>query len=411
MGPNVAASVPRDPLPPPATAPPASTAPNSLLQPPQSRMTLRVRCDLSQPAFSVAEDLQACIDRAPAGASVEIPRGIYLIHRQIVITRPVTIRTEGTADGSTPCQTKPDLCAILMASPALFDDYGLLLVHSTPDVVLEHIVVDGNRKARLGTPAGRACLAGRNVIGFNATAFDCTRCMLRDFVSRNALCGTGMLWSGSHALIERSDFRGNGQSGTPGLWADGLTAIHAPDSTIRNNRFIDNSDVGLILGYGVRTRVEDNDVLQRGQSLFAGIMLDNFTSSDPELYGDFRGAIVTDNVVDCRPQLCLFGIQLGPRPWYAGVNILGGSVFENNVHGAKVGINVDGAGVTGAPIRIFSNRVTDVPAGRFANCAKALPTGWMNVAPSSLVDRGDEATVTSDYMSDGCQFGSEVMPN
>lgn len=31
------------------------------------------------------------------------------------------------------------------------------------------------------------------------------------------------------------------------MWADGLTAIYAPDSDIRDNRFFENSDVSLIL--------------------------------------------------------------------------------------------------------------------------------------------------------------------
>ena len=105
----------------------------------------------------------------------------------------------------------------------------------------------------------------------------------------------------------------------------------------------------------MRTRVEDNDVIQRDHDLFAGIMLDNFTSDDLSRAGDFRGAVVTDNVVDCRPHYLPVQIQLGPRPWFPGANIVGGTIFENRIHGAKVGINVDGAGTTAAPVKVFSN--------------------------------------------------------
>ena len=375
------------------------------------RLTLVITCALDELAFSVTLALQACIDAAPPESAVEIPRGVYRLDQQVVITKPLTLRTKGGAAGDVKCQTGPDGCARLTASPGLLDDYGVLLVQKTRNVTLEHIVVDGNRRARLTAPAGAACRAGRNTAGFNATVSHCVDCALRDFVSVNALCGTGMLWDGARAVIERSDFRDNGQAGTPGLWADGLTAVYAPESTIVNNRFIDNSDVGLIVGYAVGSRIEDNDVIQREQDLFAGIMLDNFTSDDLKHAGDFRGAIVTDNIVDCRPQWCLFGIQVGPRPWFAGVNVVGGTIFDNQVHGARVGINVDGAGTLDAPVRIFSNRVTDVPPGSFANCRNDISTSWMNIAPTSVVDRGDDQTPTDAHLTDGCQFFSAVVPS
>jgi hypothetical protein len=377
---------------------------------PVSRITLVVRCELDEAAVSVTLELQACIDNAPPNTAVEIPRGIYHFDRQVVISKPITLRTEGSAAGRVTCQSGPDSCARLVAAEGLFDDHGLLLVLKTSNVTLEHIVIDGNRLARLSAPAGAACRAGRNMMGVNATVAGCVKCALRDFVSMNALCGSGMLWTGAQATIERSDFRGNGQPGTPGLWADGLTALYAPDSLIVNNRFIDNSDVALILGYGARTRVEDNDIIQRERDLFAGIMLDNFTSDDLSEAGDFRGALVTDNIVDCRPQFCVFGIQLGPRPWFPGVNIVGGTISENQIHGAKVGINVDGAGTAEAPVKIFSNRVTDVPRGVFANCA-SIATDWMNIAPTSVVDRSDEAAPTGSHLSDGCQLFSAIVPS
>jgi hypothetical protein len=375
------------------------------------RITVASLCELDEHAFSVTDALQECIDRAPPLAAIEIPRGIYRLARQVVISRPIVLRTEGSARGDVRCTSAPDRCARLVAADALLDEYGLLLVSKTSDVVLEHVVIDGNRGARLSAPPGAACRAGRNTIGFNATVSGCLRCVLRDVVSRNALCGSGMVWNGAQATIEWSDFRDNGQAGTPGLWADGLTAVYAPDSFIANNRFIDNSDVALILGYAARTRVEDNDIIQREQDLFAGIMLDNFTSDDLKRAGDFRGALITDNVVDCRPQNCLFGIQIGPRPWFPGVNIAGGAIYENQIHGAKVGINVDGGGTPEAPVKIFSNRVTDVPRGVFANCRNGISAEWMNVAPTSIVDRGDESTPTGTHLSDGCQFWSAVVPH
>ncbi|MBI4266124.1 MAG: hypothetical protein HY657_17250 [Acidobacteria bacterium] len=105
----------------------------------------------------------------------------------------------------------------------------------------------------------------------------------------------------------------------------------------------------------------------------------------------------------------MFGIQVGPGPWYPSRNIVGGELFDNQVIGAKVGINVDGAGVRRVPTAVFANRVSDVPTGaRFSDCGRPIPTGWMNVSPTSVVDRRNDATPTGASLSDPCQFWSAV---
>lgn len=359
--------------------------------------------------LGAADVLQACIDRAPAFSSVEIPPGTYVLHRQIIVSTPLTIRTAGSAGTSLSCTAEPERCAILMAGPDLLDSWGFLLVRSTNNVVLEHLVLDGNRVARLSSTAARWCQTGRTSSGFNAAAIGCLRCAMDDVVSKNALCGSGMVWSGAQASIQRSEFSANGDAATPRMWADGLTMVYGPESDIRQNRFVDNSDIGLIVGYGVRSRVEQNVVIQRAQAAFAGLMLDNFNSDNLSYRGDFRGAVIANNIVDCGRQLCVFGIQVGPGPWYPSQNIVGGELYGNEVRGAKVGINVDGAGDPRAPIAIFANRVSDVPPGAwFSACVRRIPTDWMNVSPTSVVDRRDEFEPTGAHLSDPCQFWSAV---
>jgi hypothetical protein len=275
--------------------------------------------------------------------------------------------------------------------------------------MLEHLVLDGNREARLASVAAQRCQAGRTTAGFNAAVLGCVRCALDDVVSRNALCGTGMVWGGAQAVIRRSEFRANGDATTPRMWADGLTLIYAPESEIRNNRFVDNSDIGLIIGYGVRSRIEQNLIVQRAQAAFAGLMLNNFNSRDLSAQGDFRGAVVAGNRIDCGSRLCVFGIQVGPRPWYPSQNIVGGEVRGNEVRGAKVGINVDGAGMRRMPVAVFANTVLDAPAGaRFSDCARPIPAEWMNIAPTSVVDRRDDLAPTGAHLSDPCQLWSRL---
>jgi nitrous oxidase accessory protein NosD len=259
--------------------------------------------------FAAADVIQECINRAPPFSSIEIQPGRYLLTHQVVVSTPLTIRTAGSGGTSLSCAGGSDQCAVLVAAPDLLATWGLVVVWSTNNVTLEHVVIDGNRAARTASTAAEFCLTRGNVFGYNASVVDCVNCGLDDFVSSNALCGTGMVWSGAQATIQRSAFRANG-SAAAGLWSDGLTLIYAPRSVIRANEFIDNSDVALIMGYGVQTRVEENLVRQRAQSAFAGLMLDNFNSNDLSFQGRLpRGAVIANNTIDCGPQLCAFGIR------------------------------------------------------------------------------------------------------
>jgi nitrous oxidase accessory protein NosD len=396
------------PAPPRDERPSASGGPPGSGQDNRSIPELMVCHPDARGPFAAADVIQECINRAPAFSSIEIPPGTYLLTHQIVVSTPLTIRTAGSGGTSLSCAGGSDQCAILAAAPNLLTTWGLVVVWSTNNVTLEHVVIDGNRAARTASTAAEFCLTRGNVFGYNASVVDCLNCGLDDVVSRNALCGTGMVWSGAQATIQRSAFLANGDRAA-GLWSDGLTLIYAPRSVIRANEFVDNSDVALIMGYGVQSRVEQNVVLQRTQSAFAGLMLDNFNSNDLSVRGDFRGAVIANNTVDCGPQLCAFGIQVGPHPWYPTKNIVGGELRDNQVLGAKIGINVDGAGVWTAPTAIFANSVSPAPSGSyFSECAQPIPAEWMNVAPASIIDRRDEVNPAGSHLSESCELWSDL---
>jgi hypothetical protein len=396
-----------------ATTPTRSRAPDvaAPVTPVDRSGSMLVTCRIEPGAAGVSDALQACIDHAPPYSAIEIPEGEYVLDHQIVVTTPHTIRTAGSAGGSLACArgAEQEHCAVLTASSTFADNNGLVLVLATSDVRLEHVVLNGNNRSRLSSSSAVFCFNGFNTYGFNASVIDCRGCALADVLSMNALCGTGMLWSGRSATIQQSEFRGNGIAAKAGLWADGLTLVYAPDSTIRANQFVDNSDVALIIGYGVNAHVENNTIVQHAQSSFAGLMLDNFHSDDLSFRGDFRGAVVTNNTIDCGNQMCVFGIQLGPHPWYDTRNIVGGTVVDNAVSGAKVGINVDGAGSRVAPTTVYANDVTNVPTDAvFSGCAQPVPTDWMNVAPTSVVDRGTDASPVGAHLSYLCQLSSAL---
>ncbi len=397
---------------PPASATPERVwSPASTAAPPDDPRSITqhivCRADTRGPN-AVADAIQDCIDHAPPYSSVEIPPGRYVLHRQLVIASPLTLRTSDTTGAGSSCTLDESRCAVFVAGPDLIDQWGPLLVWSTNGVALEHIVLDGNRDARATSAAARWCLRGDNTYGFNATVLDCAGCSMDDVVSQHALCGSGMVWTGGSATIQRSAFRANGNAATS-MWSDGLTLIYGPGAVVTSNQFVDNSDVAFIIGYGVNSRIEKNVVVQQAQPAFAGIMLHNFGPADLRQAGDFRGAMVQNNVVDCGPQLCVFGIQVGPNPWNSTLIVIGGDIHGNEVRGAKVGINVDGGGVPAAPVVVHDNLISAVPQDAyFADCAGAIPTEAINISPTSTVDRGDDTSAAGALLSKPCELSSSL---
>jgi hypothetical protein len=139
-------------------------------------------------------------------------------------------------------------------------------------------------------------------------------------------------------------------------------------------------------------------------------MLHNFgPDNDLKKTGDFRGAEIQRNVIDCGPQLCVFGIQVGPNPWNAKLTVIGGDVHDNDVRGAKVGINIDGGGVLAAPVVVRDNVVTAVPADEyFSDCARPIETELINISPNSIVERKDDLGIAGARLSDACQLTSQI---
>jgi hypothetical protein len=348
-----------------------------------------IGCEPGNPA---AAGLQACLDAAPGGSTIDLAPGSYVIDRQVVIRKPVTLRARPAGNVEPDCRVDAARCASLVASPDVADEGGLLVLASTSDVTLQHIVIDGNRAGRTSSAASAACAAGRNRSGFNAAALDCVRCTLDNIVSMNALCGTAFEWTGSHALIQHSLFRDNGDASTTRLWADGLTLLHAPHSLVTDNLFVDNSDVALILGHGAYTQVSRNQIVQRRQHAFAALMLDNFNSGDLETRGDFTGAVVIANDIDCGRFMCGFGIDLGPHAWYDSRSIVGGEVIGNRIAGAGVGIVADGAGTRRSPIAVYGNTILQVPdTTTFRLCGAMFETSAIDIAKDAFVNRrGDD---------------------
>jgi hypothetical protein len=104
-------------------------------------------------------------------------------------------------------------CATFRASAGLSSMYGVLSVHDTANVTVDHIVLDGNRWERLTGPAGLACAAanGNRAIAYTSGIHNCVGCNLLGAVSMHAVCGTGLEFSGSGFTVKNSFFHINGE--------------------------------------------------------------------------------------------------------------------------------------------------------------------------------------------------------
>lgn len=334
-------------------------------------------------ATDAAAGLQQCVDATASGGSLEIPAGVYRMNGQLSITKPFTLRTQGTA-GAPGCLGLTTRCAILRAAPELYAVSGILRVASTSAVTVDHIVLDGNREARLGTTAADDCItfANNRATAFNAQFIACSGCAFTNGGSVNALCGTALGWDGDSATISGNTIRDNGDHAN--RVCDGITVGSSTSSTVANNLVVDATDIGIILGNATNGSVTGNTVIQQSRVGFAGLMIDNFNASTA---GNFDGFTMSGNVVDCN-LLCDFGIQVGPHPWYLSAHISGGTITGNTIRNAAIGINVDGAGSPNA-VHVYANGITGVPANHMFSCG-VRPGAAINIGPDATVDRHGE---------------------
>lgn len=343
--------------------------------------------------------LQQCINNTASGGTLQIPAAAYGIGTAVNITKPITIRTSGTA-GSTQNCTGAISCATLRARPDLFVFGGFVYVSNTTDVTLDHLIFDGNRSTRLGSAAAAQCPT-QSRYGYNVRVSGCTFCNFLYNLDENTLCGTSLEWVGDNAKINDNVFRANGDHSQTNMWSDGLTLLISNGADVEGNAFTDNSDVALILGGSRNGYVATNTITQATQAAFAAFSLDDFAGTTS---GDYTGAIVTQNTINCgASNLCDFGMNFGPHAWLSTApNIFGGSVFGNTVSSAKQGINADGAGTTASPLVLYSNTATGSPASATFNCGVRSTSNLNIFTGDSVVNPNGDNTPATNIAWDNC---------
>lgn len=341
---------------------------------------------------AASDALQACVNATPAGGTLAIPAGTYLVNNKIEINKPMSLRTATVSDSEIQCG-KSVPCATLLASSNFSGINGMLYVPHFGGVYIDHIAIDGNRFARLASDNARRCVDpntfGGTLYGYNAQVMNCPGCKFTNSYSARALCGTGMEWNGDSATINNNLFVSNGDHETRLLWADGLTIHNANDSVIVNNTIVDSTDVGLMMGRLERSYVKSNMILQQRARTYAAFMISSFNS--PNL-GVYTNADMSFNYIGCEPGKCFYAVNLGGHAWKGDEPYIEGGTFANNtIVGGVIGLNVEGAGGGKPLITIYGNTITaNQPDGVTTRChpSSATPTVFStryNLGPDSMV--------------------------
>jgi hypothetical protein len=231
--------------------------------------------------------------------------------------------------------------------PQFSDDQGFVKVDApNQDVTFDSLVFDGRRTIGRTQTAINNCSRGLGSYGTNVVINRVGTLTMRYSASVYALCGSAFAIStvNNNLNIQGNRFAYNGVKNQQNMWADGLTIGQAgPNSTVSGNAFVNNTDVDCIVGGGQGLNLAWNSVKHdlpiTGES-YAAIVIyawpvgsgyGNGTS------GDFTGALIEKNSVDCGNALCGMGMLIGARPWYQTQVTGGGTgiVRYNSIGGAQ----------------------------------------------------------------------------
>ena len=312
--------------------------------------------------------LQSCAD---ANGRLDLPKGVYKIDKALIFQKPLTINGAGATWIAAHNITGVD------------NHHPMVTFPYTPGaVVIDGLTLDGNfdsRKNAWFCNGTTDAYAGGNILIDHVD-----NVVIKNVTTQNAVCGSGMHFWGDNATIISSTFAHNGYN-IKNQWADGLTLLHCSNCNITNNNFINNSDVGLVFGGGTNTLIAHNTFTQTSR-VFAALSMDNFNNSTS---GDFSGSVYRDNTINCNGFHCDFGINLGPGAWYPSNNTIGGTVINNKVHGAKIGILAASAGTAQGPVTVYDNVVTgSVAAEQEFNCGPKMGGDLLRSANSVLNTAG-----------------------
>lgn len=362
--------------------------------------------------YDATPTIQKCIDAAIASKTnkvVELLPGFYNLASQLRSTKTTStfrLITKGKLTTDAPCTEVSTDCAELRATNTFNadakSDNGLLALVGK-SIVMDHVVVNGNKQARMDSVAAARCKDSGGVSGSNISV-NGNAIQILNSVSKNALCGFGLNILGKNILVKNDSFVSNGNHLLPGMWANGVSSYENNDGLrVLYSRFIDNTGMHIQLGAALKQKVQHNTIQNSSDSLagaYAGIVLYDYgKATNNPTYTD---SVVSLNTIEGgTTRNCGFGILLGSDPWNVvrPLHVTSATINSNTITDAQVGILLDDA--TGNTLK--SNKVTWTDQNlKTTKTSCGEKASGLYVAGSESVNNifGNQKYVTMDF--DGC---------
>lgn len=249
-----------------------------------------------------------------------------------------------------------------------------MIMRDYSDVVLSHVIVDGNRP-NLGYKSGDALIyAGGSSSGQVIRAVRIIE--PRSWSALHLIQGhPAPAPPCSNALVEDNEIGPAGSSNE--TWADGIS-LACTNTTVRNNRIIDATDGGIVIFGAPGSLIEGNTIRAETRTLLGGI---NMVDYDP-YEGSYTGTIVRNNTIEASGSVIRIGLGMGTRVWVclpveSDSTLYGATVTGNILRGTKmqygfavdgvqdwtVTANIDEATHSGTPSVDCRGRIASEPAG------------------------------------------------
>jgi hypothetical protein len=300
-------------------------------------------------AGGTGDQLQALLDRTPAGGTVYLARkAVVRVSAPLEVPAGVTLATTGE-----PAPSHYALQGRLVRA-SLFDA-PVVRLHS--GARLRSLWVDGQR----GT-SDRYRLNAINVQGLGGNGTEVANSTVSNssgwsnvqvFGSYEGLpCPRATVVGNLVTAYSSSHFPAGGQ----GRWTDGLS-VSCENALIQGNTVVDATDVGIVLFRShpavQRSQVTGNHVISAGNSAYGALGFDTGHERDVTL--DFTGTSMSGNHVWTSATTHFdIGLVVGTRPWFGTRNDVGrgATVNDNTSDGltVRVGTGIAVGGMDDATV-------------------------------------------------------------
>ena len=339
--------------------------------------------------------VQACVEATPAGGVVALPAGTYTFQHQVRVTKPLHFRTERRSTTDPKCELVDSGCVEFKAD-AQFDGQGgiMFFTSAASGGSIDHVIINGNKDARLATAVVGQCQAGNTYPGHNFISF-AENFSVTNSVFKNAICASGFGYQGKNGIIiKKNTFAYNGFHDVSMLWADGATLIDLKDSVVSENDFIDNTDIDLIFG-GCENCVVSKNVVTHSTNTsgaaFAALMFHSWPAGatgagTPPTSGNYSNSIISENSVDCGVKRnCGFGLLVGSYPWYA-TPVFGGTYQDNTISNVQQGLLLNDAHT----LTLTRNSVVNAGGVFYSSCGFVMTSAYAISPRSYNINRQQE---------------------